>query len=236
MVSEHRGFTIVEVVVATSLASFITLVAVGALKTISSNAARVQDHCDTVSELHHAAALLKEDLGNVYRDTDARRMKFAAAREPGPSGERLVLTFYTILRAKARPDRAEADVYEVEYYLMDAEDRSMLMRRVWPNPNREDQPGGLLTVLAQDVTVFAIRMYDGQEWTTEWAEDLNRIPQLMEVVLSFGDENTPQAWRESIVVHLVRPDTQQAGQAEQSPAAESDLDRLSRGMDENNAQ
>jgi len=82
------------------------------------------------------------------------------------------LVFYTVSRAKARSDQAEGDIYEVEYYLMKDEDKSRLMRRLWPNPNEEDEPGGILSVIAEDIDVFQVRYFDGEEWSEEWPEEM----------------------------------------------------------------
>ena len=43
------------------------------------------------------------------------------------------------------------------------------MRRLWPNPDKERDPGGILTVIAEDIEVFGVRFFDGMQWQMDWA-------------------------------------------------------------------
>ena len=62
-------------------------------------------------------------------------------------------------------------------------DRSTLYRRLWPNPDENRQPGGILTPLAENIDVFQIRFSDGQQWTTSWPEEMRSLPLLIEITL-----------------------------------------------------
>ncbi len=70
---EGRGFTLVEVLVTLTIASFVTVVAMSSLKTMSTTSDRIQTHSDHAAELRFAAARLRRDLNNLYRDKEARR-------------------------------------------------------------------------------------------------------------------------------------------------------------------
>ncbi len=187
-----RGFTLAEILVASTITTFIAVVAVGALKTVSDSAQTVTRHSETVTEIRFAARMLARDLANIYRDQDPRAMRLVGTSQSADSAVAF-LRFYVTGRANARPGQPEGDVYEVEYFLgmsaaleTDSEDQtgsSTLYRRLWPNPDEDRPPGGILVPLAQNIDVFQIRFSDGQQWTTDWPEEMRSLPQLIEVTL-----------------------------------------------------
>jgi general secretion pathway protein J len=198
------GFTLVEALVASTIGAFIALVAVGTLRTITVSAERVDSNIEAASEVRFASNMISRDLVNLYREQNFRNMKLVGMANDSDQGSSF-LTFYTVGRAKARTDQPEADVYEVEYFLKKDEEKSDLYRRLWPNPDPNDEnPGGILSVIAEDIEFFQIRFFDGEEWSDEWPEEMEVIPQLIEVNIV----GKPQKWgspaMDSITVNLVR--------------------------------
>ena len=198
------GFTLVEALVASTIGAFIALVAVGTLRTITASAERVDANIEAAAEVRFASNMLTRDLVNLYRDQNFRNMKLVGmANEADEGGS--VLTFYTVGRAKARIDQPEGDVYEVEYYLVKNEEKSALFRRLWPNPDPNDEnPGGILSVIAEDIEFFQVRFFDGQEWSDEWPEEMEVTPQLVEVNIMSKPPSRGSPAMESIMVNLVR--------------------------------
>lgn len=151
----------------------------------------VEDKTDQAAELRLVANLLGADLANLYRDKSFRRMKLVGGMDSSDTQHPCDLTFYTVSRANARTGQPEGDVYEVEYYIAQTEDKLLFMRRVWPNPHEEAEPGGLLTVLSEAITLFQVRFYDGQEWLEQWDETQRTLPSLVEVTLVGRPEGEP---------------------------------------------
>ncbi len=198
------GFTLVEALVASTIGSFIALVAVGTLRTITVSAERVDSNIEAASEVRFASNMISRDLVNLYREQNFRNMKLVGiANESDPGSS--FLTFYTVGRAKARIDQPEADVYEVEYYLVKNEEKSALYRRLWPNPDPNDEnPGGILSVIAEDIEFFQVRFFDGEEWAEEWPEEMEVIPQLIEINIVGKQQKWGSPAMDSIMVNLVR--------------------------------
>lgn len=217
-----NGFTLAEALVASTIGSFIALVAVGTLRTITVSAERVDINIEAASEVRFASKIISRDLVNLYREENFRNMKLIgmADSELGSS----FLTFYTVNRAKARIDHPEADIYEVEYFLRKNEEDSDLYRRLWPNPDPNDEdPGGLLTVIAEDIEFFQVRFYDGEEWSEEWPEEMEVIPQLIEVNIIGKEQKWGDPAMDSIMVNLVRSagttlETPEGGEQDNSSA------------------
>jgi hypothetical protein len=114
------------------------------------------------------------------------------------------IVFYTINRTKARALEPEGDMYEVEYYLLKNEDGSFLMRRLWPNPSDEFESGGILTTIAENIVLFQVRYFDGEEWYDQWLEDMETQPQMIEVIIAARPENQGMPIIESFIVNLTR--------------------------------
>jgi len=186
--------------VASTISGFIAIVAVGAMNAVSRTAQTVNRVSEVNAEIRFAARMLARDLANLYRDSDAENVKLIGASQGAEMGGPPFLTFYTVGRAKARGDQPEGDVYEVEYFLgtrqeektatdratigETAEESMVLFRRLWPNPDKDRPPGGVLTPIAENIAAFHIRFYDGKDWGGEWTEEMRSLPQLIEVTLA----------------------------------------------------
>jgi len=229
---KRTGFTLVEVLVATTIGAFIASIAVGSLKVISTSAEIVDENIKTASEVRFASNMLRRDITNLYRDSDIRNMKFVGMVLE--SGERTasVLTFYTIGRTKARISQPEGDMYEVEYYLLKDGDESYLMRRLWPNPDpNQAEPGGILTVIAEDIDIFEVRYFDGQDWSDEWPEEIQTLPELVEVSIAAIRPERRGSAVESFMVNFARF-TPGEGPSGEGRGAEDSEGRGDRGPEE----
>lgn len=200
----NSGFTLVEALVASTIGSFIALVAVGTLRTITVSAERVDSNIEAASEVRYASNMISRDLVNLYREQNFRNMKLVGMADDSELGSSF-LTFYTVGRTKARTDQPESDVYEVEYFLKKNEEESDLYRRLWPNPDPNDEnPGGILSIIAEDIELFQVRFYDGEEWSEEWPEEMEVTPQLIEVNIIGKQQKWGDPAMDSIMVNLVR--------------------------------
>jgi len=204
-----KGFTLIELIIASTIGVFVALVAVSSLKLISAGAEIVDDNIDIAGEVRFVAKSIGADLGNLYRDKDTRNMKFVTTTKQVNGAAVNLLTFYTVGRVPARPGQPEGDVYEVEYYLMKNQQKTSLMRRLWPNPNRNAQPGGMMTEIASGIDVFDVRFFDGQKWLNEWPEEEKTLPQLVEVLITAKAPDNARGFSgdrvsESLVVNFTR--------------------------------
>jgi type II secretion system protein J len=199
------AFTLVEVLVASTIGVFIALVAVGALRTITASTEVVDRNVGAAAEVRFAANMIARDLANYYRDDETDNFRFVGTvEELSQDRSTSYLVFYTINRTKARADQPEGDVYEVEYFLTVDEDKSLLMRRLWPNPNKEMEPGGVLTVIAEDIDVFEVQYFDGEEWSAEWPEEMGSLPNLVAINIVAKQLNRYNPPSESVIVPLTR--------------------------------
>jgi len=247
---KNNGFTLAEVLVASTISAFIALVGVGALKAVTDSAQIVDHASETVSEVRFAARMLARDLANLYYDPNPKDMKLIGASQSSAAGDPPYLTFYMVGRAQARADQPEGDVYEVEYMLgrrqededvVDIEAQSMILfRRLWPNPDEERLPGGVLTAIAENISVFQIRFFDGEQWADEWPEEMEAMPELLEVSLGTIPEELGDPVVETFVVNCARlkgrlsaPTSEDEEQGQGGAPAEESQDEQPQGQQNN---
>ncbi|MHC4485651.1 MAG: type II secretion system protein GspJ [Planctomycetota bacterium] len=208
------GFTLVEVLVASTIGTFVALVAVGTLRAITASSEMVERNISAAAEVRFASNMIARDLVNLYRDENIENTELIGTVEESEQGNISYLVFYTVGRAKARIGQPEGDIYEVEYCLVRDEEKSLLMRRLWPNPNEENEPRGILTVIAEDIDLFEVRYFDGEEWSNEWPEEMEILPQLVEVNIVAKVPSRGEPAVESFVVNFVRSAVEAASTAE----------------------
>jgi general secretion pathway protein J len=205
-----RGFTLVEILVASTIGAFIALVAVGTLRAVTGSTEIVDSGITTAAEVRFASNTIARDLVNLYRDKNKANTKLIGTVIESGQGDISYLILYTTSRTKARVGQPEGDIYEVEYYLLQDEGTggaspSRLMRRFWPNPNEEYEPGGILSVIAERIEVFEVRYFDGEEWSNEWPEEMQTLPRLIEVNIAGQQVGRGGPIMESFIVNFARP-------------------------------
>jgi prepilin-type N-terminal cleavage/methylation domain-containing protein len=184
--NKHNGFTLVEVMAASVITAFIAMVAVSGLVSVTSARGQIDEVTIVNDELRFVSDSLRRDLAGFYRNKNA--MLFEGSMEETGSGIFPKLRFRTICTGKARPDQPEGDLYEVEYLLTAGDEgEPWIARRQCPIVGNEEMPeetaGGMMTRLAEQLSFFQLRYFDGQQWLQEWPMELERVPMLVEISL-----------------------------------------------------
>ena len=226
----RKGFTLVEVMVASVIGVFIALVAVGTLRTVTGTRERVEANCRCAEELRFAADMVRIDLMNLYRDTDVSKTKLVGVMAETGGGLIMDLTMRVVGAGPARPGQPEGDVYEVQYFLhkeeKDEMEKSVLMRRLCPIVGMEDDiesQGGILMGIAENIVDFSVQFFDGSEWQMEWGPEENMLPELVEVSLAGqtgSDEEKPQIMVRDFVVSFPRLGQKTQGGSEATAESE----------------
>ncbi len=179
----NRGFTLAEMMVSATIGAFIAMVSIASLRAISASSATVDDVTVRAAEVRYAMDLLRRDISNVWQFGDSENQRLVGLLVEEGDMATSYVTFYTACRNKARSDQPEGEIYEVAYYLQQDEGYSALVRQQWPNPEEDLEPGGMMTTIAENIQEFLIRYYDGEVWAAEWPEDMEELPDLVEITI-----------------------------------------------------
>jgi len=171
---------------ASVITAFIAMVAVSGLVSVTSARGQIDEVTIVNDELRFVSDSLRRDLAGFYRNKNA--MLFEGTMQETDSGIFPKLRFRTICTGKARPDQPEGDLYEVEYLLTAGDEgEPWIARRQCPIVGNEEMPeetaGGMITRLAEQLSFFQLRYFDGQQWLQEWPMELERVPMLVEISL-----------------------------------------------------
>jgi len=200
---KHEAFTLLEVMIASVMGTFVALVALGSLRTVTAAKQLVAENSSLSDELTFAARRIHTDLVNLYRDGDRSSVKFVGTIEQDDFGAVKNIVFRTVSMTKARPEDTEGDVYEVHYFLRRDDEGSVLARRYCPIVGVEEQDeslGGILTIIAEDIVEFDLQYFDESSWVEEWSETEAELPQLVQVTMSAGtgDEDEDKSEKDLI--------------------------------------
>ena len=181
--TRRDGFTLAELLLAISLAAVI-LVEAGAMFRMASRAyRRSQDEGTTASAAQDALWLIGRDVQGITCPTDDGRGPIMVAASVG--GEDNPLLRLRTTGAAASGGRGHV----VDYFVFtDESARRLLIRRSEPigdNPAAANVGRVAWEIVAQDVTDFGLRLFDGEDWTDRWdPAAAGAMPTLIEATLT----------------------------------------------------
>jgi type II secretion system protein J len=175
----RKGFTLVEIMIAAVLASLVTLSAVAAVNIVTKGREKVERYSEASSELRYIAESMKKDLRNISRGSLSK--KFVGELIATDAGVAPSLTFYTTRWSNVRKGEPEGDICEVQYTIGVHNGRNVMFRRVWPDPNDQLGPSGVVSILSDNIVGFEVKYLDDKEWRTDWPEDIGKDCPIMVV-------------------------------------------------------
>jgi prepilin-type N-terminal cleavage/methylation domain-containing protein len=184
----RQGFTLLEMLISAVLAAFIALVAMAGLRSVTAVRATVDRHSESSDELRIAAEQIRSDLDNVVPLGKIIRFEGQVTQDGSAGSPRLI--FRTLGPRKARKDKPESELYEVEYFVAVNNSVKTLMRRVCPitgidsTTTEEKTDGGVLEALAEPIASFDVGYFDSGNWASTWSADNQRPPQLVLINLA----------------------------------------------------
>lgn len=185
---KRGGFTLLEVILASTLTAFVAMVAVAGLRSVSTTRETVDRAWAAADALRYAAEKIERDLASVVR---GQGVIFEGQAADSAMELPMSLRMRVYQTDPARPDAVESDLYEVEYTLLHSEEKVLFVRRVCPlvgvEIDREETAGGMLTVLSESIVDFQVQYFDGTEWLDEWVTE-TELPRLVLITLAAAEE------------------------------------------------
>lgn len=195
--AQHRGFTLLEVVLAAALLATIAAALYASLGAAFRARAAARRQVDVMREAQLAMQVIVRDFdsilpaGTVSDDGTVSTLAgpfYGLSTGVGFGSAGSHLEFYTRSRDPRLAGTPLADgVRRVELLLRTDLAQPMLVRRVESNLLAEIQSDPYEEVLAGNVQSFVARYYDGYDWLDEWDSTLQGdvLPKAVELTVTF---------------------------------------------------
>ena len=200
--NKKAGFTLIEVIASSFIIAFVLAIAVSSQYSTARSRERICKLTDLAGEVRYASNLIRRDLSNIYRGTIRDDKIIECILTESDSVPDSILKFKIISNQQIRNGYPESDLCEVEYFLDKTQDTPKLMRRIQPNYYADTEMGGVMSVIAENITNFNIRIKpdNTSEFITTWPlqEGQSSLPLYMEVFIKARDPELSKE-RESII-------------------------------------
>jgi general secretion pathway protein J len=205
-ISHDGGFTLIEIVVASALASLIMLMVYTAYHSTLTSVKDMTGYSEMYENINLAVSKIDADLSNCYIKPENKKICFISL----PDGENSKLNFVTVsfnefrVRGSLKTPVPESDVHEVGYYLKQDPQYPgvfQLIKREEAHYDDEPESGGSENVLLEDVISLQFHYKVRNEWEDSWdSRDTSRFPSLVKTTIKVkkfgvkaeGDEDTEE--------------------------------------------
>lgn len=187
----RRGFTLMELIVATAISTLLAVSVVSATRAITSARQRVERQVTRADAGRRALEAIVGELRNVRRDPILYE-PVVSGHNSGAEGGRIDLLVTTAQRS--RPDGAESDQQEVSFFLGRLPQNPLPVLLCRRDHGLDDDPtgGGIVTIVAEGIVDlrFAFRSPEGQ-WLDEWSSAETRAPDEVRVTVAALGHQAP---------------------------------------------
>ena len=187
-IRQCRGFTLVEILLATIIGAMIAVAAFAVFRSVTGNRDTLEYHAKIMANGRYALNLVRDDLANFYRaeDLEMTRLRGIKRDVEGKSADRLII--YVVSEQKVHKAAQEGDVYEVEYGISEDTENgiSFLARRCGAVEDKSiGNSGGVMTRVARYIDELKFEYFDGQDWQRQWQQ--TDLPQRVRITLKLLD-------------------------------------------------
>lgn len=185
------GFTLIELVVAGTIAAMVLLAVTFTLAQLSKTRNIARERVEAFQRASMSIEALRRDIAAMIRTDDLFDTRFLLATREASSRtgghERSDLLMFNISLRPLHPIeyQGEGREYETHYRVEDDELGSALWRRRDMAPDERPDGGGLAEPIADGVVGFLVEASDGEgDWRTEWDSDVDGVPKLVRITVT----------------------------------------------------
>ncbi len=178
----NYGFSLIEILVAATIASIILLMIATSYKSILTSIDEITGYAEFYENVNLAIFRIDRDISNTYFKRTNKNIAFIG-QDDGETGR---LDFVTVLHkdfsvsGNIKKPLNFSDIREVGYYIaMDPQnsDRPVLVRREDNHFDSDPLNGGEINIILKDVVGLTFRFKQGNDWIKNWdSRNTKRIP------------------------------------------------------------
>jgi prepilin-type N-terminal cleavage/methylation domain-containing protein len=202
----RRGFTLLELLLATTAAATIALALYGSF----ASAFRARKTMDTQLTLMRETAisldLLEQDFQSLLRPNNILSGPFIGYAMGTTGAEADSVQFYAIDRDATTDEPMSEGIKQITLLLRSEGASTYLARQVTRNLLSTTTRTATEEILSRRVIAFSVRYYDGSSWYDEWDSTLhdNTLPLAVEIniTVKMSDTTTAESYQMSRIVPL----------------------------------
>lgn len=211
LTSQRRGFTLIEMLVAGLITSFVLGSLSMSLSQLTS--AKSSTKARLIAHLRANAALesVRQDIASVIRDYDLFWTRFLLDDDSITSSlGRLDRDNLLLFSTKLRPIHpinftGEGIEYETQYRIEDDGLGPVLWQRRDASPDEFPRGGGTATPIVEGILAINFEVYDGQLWYEQWDSDKDGLPVAVRItVTASGHASGADAYNETTPIAIMR--------------------------------
>jgi general secretion pathway protein J len=187
-ISLKQGFTLLELLVALSIFSVLSVMTYGGLQTVISTKQSTEQSADRIAELQLVMMRISHDLRQaVPRKIRSEHGDFLFSMQSSQNGDETMAWTRAGYRNPARLKRS--NVQRIAYKLKEQK----LIRVAWPVLDRAQDTEAMETEVLTNVETIEWRFLNEQEeWVSAWPEEgekaeLNPLPKAVEFIFELKD-------------------------------------------------
>ena len=184
MFNNHRGFTLLEIVIAIGLSSFLLLTVYMAYFGINRSIDAASEGQDVIETGRLLTELIKQDLRGISPNQKYQLIsKIVESMEKEPDQR---IDFVTTSYLGANP----LGLSKVGYFIYKTEDnKKVFMRRESKDVKDDVREGGTTCELSRIVSSFKLSFYNGTDWVEEWdSKSAGKLPKQVKIAITVTDE------------------------------------------------
>ncbi len=189
-VSGDAGFTLIEIMVATALASIILVMAYASYRSIFDSIKRSTGRAEFYENVNLALMKIDQDISNAYFTRSNKNITLVSEIEAGNSRIDFVTVNHNdfLFAGKRNTPVHMSDIKKVSYLLIEAKNTMglfHLIKKEKVNYWEEDPlPGGIEHVLLPNVVSLTFEFHKGNDWADDWdSRQNNMFPRAIKTTL-----------------------------------------------------
>lgn len=179
--SGNAGFTLIEILVATAIASIILVMAYASYQSIFNSIKRSIGRAEFYENVNLALMKIDQDLSNTYYTKSNKNINFVCENDRGNSRIDFAAVMHSdmILSGSSKMPVRMSDIRGVGYYLREAKNTQGLFHLIKSEKFNywEDEPntGGEESLLLPNVVSLKFEFQKGNDWEDNWDSRQNNL-------------------------------------------------------------
>ncbi|MDD2364613.1 MAG: type II secretion system protein GspJ [Desulfuromonadaceae bacterium] len=188
-ISRNNGFTLLEILIAVVLLSILTSALYGSYFGVIKARDRASAGMESRRELGTTLDLIRREVSSVVFNRDDKRLRFLVEDRDNFGDSSSILRLTTIA-PPAVQGRSESGVVQVEYKMVDKNEKRFLTRQETDLLYEESDIPAYPQM--EQIDAFLIECYDGSKWVKSWDTEINRVlPKSVRVTVRIKEEGKP---------------------------------------------